>query len=144
MFANANLNHSQLFTWVLNTQEPDYTPGDYYAYSNFGYSVLGRIIEKRTNQPYETWVLNNILKPAGAGGMFISKNSRAQKRPNEMVYYGGKPYGSSIYRMDSHGGWAGSASGPITICFKSTIKLYNPILGVHTDAFFIFSSSFLF
>jgi CubicO group peptidase (beta-lactamase class C family) len=29
MFANANLNHSQLFTWVLNTQEPDYTPGDY-------------------------------------------------------------------------------------------------------------------
>ncbi|HKK75743.1 MAG TPA: serine hydrolase [Saprospiraceae bacterium] len=108
MFSNTNMSHAQLFSWVLNNRNPDYTPGDYYAYSNFGYSVLGRIIEKRTNQSYEAWVRNNILKPAGAGGMFISKNSRAQKRVNEMVYYGGNPYGANVYRMDSHGGWAGS------------------------------------
>ncbi|MEM6379347.1 MAG: serine hydrolase, partial [Bacteroidota bacterium] len=108
MFQNSNFTHSQLFTWILNSRTPDYNPGTYYAYSNFGYSVLGRIIEKRTNQSYESWVRNNILKPAGAGGMYISKNSKAQKRSNEMVYYGSNPYGSNIQRMDSHGGWAGS------------------------------------
>jgi CubicO group peptidase (beta-lactamase class C family) len=109
MFANSHYNHAQLFSWILDSRTPDYNPGSYYAYSNFGYSVLGRIIEKKTGQSYETWVRNNILKPAGAGGMYISKNSRAQKRPNEMVYYGSNPYGANVYRMDSHGGWAGSA-----------------------------------
>jgi CubicO group peptidase (beta-lactamase class C family) len=108
MFQNSNFSHAQLFTWVLDNRNPDYAPGSYYAYSNFGYSLLGRIIEKKTNQSYETWVRNNILKPAGAGGMYISKNSKAQKRANEMVYYGSNPYGANIERMDSHGGWAGS------------------------------------
>ncbi len=108
MFQNSNFSHAKLFTWILDTRNPDYAPGTYYAYSNFGYSVLGRIIEKKTNQSYETWVRNNILKPAGAGGMYISKNAKSQKRANEMVYYGSNPYGSNIQRMDSHGGWAGS------------------------------------
>ena len=111
MFQNTNMNHAQLFGWVLNNRNPDYNPGTYYAYSNFGYSMLGRIIENRTGQSYENWVKNNILKPAGAGGMFISRNSKAQKRSNEMVYYGvngNNPYGSNVQRMDSHGGWAGS------------------------------------
>lgn len=108
MFQNSQFNHAQLFTWILDSRNPDYDPGTYYAYSNFGYSLLGRIIEHRTNQSYETWVRNNILKPAGAEAMYISKNSKSQKRNNEMVYYGGNPYGANIYRMDSHGGWAGS------------------------------------
>lgn len=109
MFANSGFTHAQLIGWVLDSRNPDYDPGTYYAYSNFGYSVLGRIIEKKTGQSYETWVRNNILAPAGAGGMFISKNSRAEKRANEMVYYGSNPYGANVFRMDSHGGWAGSA-----------------------------------
>lgn len=108
MFQNSDFNHAKLFTWVLDNRNPDYEPGNYYAYSNFGYSLLGRLIERRTNQSYETWVRNNILKPAGAGGMYISKNDKSQKRANEMVYYGSNPYGANIERMDSHGGWAGS------------------------------------
>ena len=31
----------------------DFNPGERYAYSNFGYCLLGRIIEKITKQDYE-------------------------------------------------------------------------------------------
>jgi CubicO group peptidase (beta-lactamase class C family) len=41
----------------------DFTPGTAYAYSNFGYNVLGRVIEKVTGELYEEYVKNNILYP---------------------------------------------------------------------------------
>ena len=37
--------------------------GEKYAYSNFGYCVLGRIIEKITNQEYESYVKEHVLAP---------------------------------------------------------------------------------
>jgi CubicO group peptidase (beta-lactamase class C family) len=44
-------------------QPLDFNPGERYAYSNFGYSLLGRIIEKVTGQPYDQYVQTEILKP---------------------------------------------------------------------------------
>src|SRR5262249_38619256 len=44
-------------------QPLDFDPGERYAYSNFGYSLLGRIIEKVTGQPYEEYVQDEVLKP---------------------------------------------------------------------------------
>src|SRR5262249_44759855 len=43
----------------------DFDPGSRYAYSNFGYCLLGRVIERVTNQPYETFVRARILAPLG-------------------------------------------------------------------------------
>jgi len=42
-----------------------FTPGDSNRYSNSGYSVLATIIEKRSGMPYEKFVRENVLKPAG-------------------------------------------------------------------------------
>ena len=111
MFQQSSYNHAQLIGWVLDNRNPDYNPGTYYAYSNFGYCMLGRIIEKISKQAYETWIKNNVLKPCGINGMFVSGDTKAQKRSNEMVYYGQNgenPYGMKVKRMDSHGGWAAS------------------------------------
>lgn len=111
MFQQSGYNHAQLIGWVLDNRNPDYNPGTYYAYSNFGYSVLGRVIEKYGNQTYENWIKNNVLKPCGITGMFVAGDTKAQKKSNEMVYYGKdgeNPYGMKVKRMDSHGGWAAS------------------------------------
>ncbi|NER13506.1 serine hydrolase [Leptobacterium flavescens] len=40
-------------------------PGAKYSYSNTGYSVLGRIIELVSGQPYEAYVNEYLFKPAG-------------------------------------------------------------------------------
>ncbi len=42
-----------------------YKPGSIYSYSNLGYSILGMLIEKITNQRYENYLDNSLLKPLG-------------------------------------------------------------------------------
>jgi hypothetical protein len=37
--------------------------------------------------------------------MEIGGNTRADRKPEEVVYYGGSPYDDRIARMDAHGGW---------------------------------------
>jgi CubicO group peptidase (beta-lactamase class C family) len=108
MFQYSGKSHSELITSVLDDREPDYPPGKLFAYSNFGYCVLGRIVEKISGQSYSNWVKNNVLKPCGITQMTIANNDLADKKSNEFVLYGqdvDKPYGSDCSRMDSHGGW---------------------------------------
>ncbi|PCK07610.1 MAG: hypothetical protein COA42_13355 [Alteromonadaceae bacterium] len=118
MFSRKVMNQSELIGWVLDTRDPSESPGTTYNYSNFGYSVLGRVIEAKTNQSYESYVQNNILKPMGITTMRIGGNSEADRYPGEVVYHDGElftnPYGSFIHgmdlrRMDAHGGWIASA-----------------------------------
>ena len=63
----------------------DYDPGTQYAYSNFGYCLLGRIIETITGKGYDEFVRESVLKPAGIQRMKIG-SSRGQAegecRPN--------------------------------------------------------------
>jgi CubicO group peptidase (beta-lactamase class C family) len=40
-------------------------PGEKFAYSNSGYVLLGRVIEKLSGMTYEQYLDSNILKPAG-------------------------------------------------------------------------------
>src|SRR4051812_9925699 len=45
MFRHPDMNHQELITWTLATQPQLHPPGTSYAYSNFGYCVLGRVLE---------------------------------------------------------------------------------------------------
>ncbi|MGV3541268.1 MAG: serine hydrolase domain-containing protein [Rufibacter sp.] len=112
MFTNPSLTAEQLITWTLDNRPLDNPPGTAYAYSNFGYSILGRIIEKVTGMTYEKYVQTEILKPLGITTMQVGGNTLAQRKPNEVKYYGqrgGQPYIYNITRMDAHGGWIASA-----------------------------------
>ena len=112
MFRQVLMDHQQLIEWTLRTQPLENEPGKNYAYSNFGYCILGRIIEKITGQPYDAWVKDNILKPCGVTTMQVGGNRLTDRKPREVVYYhqsGGNPYGMNVSRMDSHGGWLATA-----------------------------------
>jgi CubicO group peptidase (beta-lactamase class C family) len=107
MFSNPNTNHAELITWTLANQRLDHPPGQHYAYSNFGYCVLGRVIEHLTSRPYAEHVRSTILDRCGVTDMTIAGNTLEQREHQEVKYYGQgeNPYDMNVRRMDSHGGW---------------------------------------
>lgn len=64
-----------------------YDPGTASEYSNYGYLLLSMIIEKVTGQPYEQWIYENVLLPAGCYDMHLGTNSYDTKYPNETRYF---------------------------------------------------------
>jgi CubicO group peptidase (beta-lactamase class C family) len=81
-------------------------PGTHYAYWNFGYCVLGRVIEKVTGWSYPEYVKRSVLAKCGILDMRVSGNTL--RDPGEVLYYsqeGGSAYSINVSRMDSHGGW---------------------------------------
>ena len=111
MFKNPQMNHQQLISWTLDNQPLANPPGAKHSYSNFGYCVLGRVIEKITRQTYANYVSAAVLGRCGITGMRVAGNTKAQRVPNEVAYFpDGNPYGMNVTRMDSHGGWIASAT----------------------------------
>lgn len=103
----------------------DFDPGERFAYSNFGYCLLGRVIEKVSEKRYEDYVKEKVLTPLGIERMRLGKTLPNERAKGEVKYYGGDgtaimgpnigkqapwAYGCwCIESMDSHGGWIASA-----------------------------------
>lgn len=106
MFAYSGTTHKGLIEWTLANYPLGFEPGKDSKYSNFGYCLLGRVIEARTGKFYQAYVRDALLKPAGAGDIVIGGDKKADRKPGEVVYYGGGAYSSvKPTRFDSHGGW---------------------------------------
>ncbi len=104
----------------------DFDPGTRYAYSNFGYCILGRLLEEITGESYETFTRRTVLAPAGIRRMRVGKTLPADRADGEVRYHpseraltenvfapGGPrvPWpdgGFAIESMDAHGGWIAS------------------------------------
>jgi N-acyl-D-amino-acid deacylase len=105
-----------------------FNPGTAYVYSNFGYCVLGRVIEAIAKRPYHEFVSETILAPLGIRGMRLGKNLLRDRVPGEVLYYDSRrrtgraisgpeigkqvplPYGvECVETMDANGGWIASA-----------------------------------
>ena len=113
MFQFPQYSHAELISWTLDNLPLQHPPGEHFAYSNFGYCVLGRIIEKVTQVPYEEYIRREVLRPCGIDQMQIAGNTRDVRAPNEVIYYeqnAADPYSMNVRRMDSHGGWLASSS----------------------------------
>lgn len=136
-------------------RELDFTPGERYAYSNLGYCILGRIIEKLTGKRYDEHVREQILQPVGATATRLGRTLPEFRAEGEVKYYepdnptgrtvfgngngDGEsaprvplPYGTwHLEAMDSHGGWI--ASAPDLVRFASAFdrpaesKLLRPV-----------------
>jgi CubicO group peptidase (beta-lactamase class C family) len=102
-----------------------FDPGQGFNYSNFGYAVLGRIIERVSGMSYGDYVRTQVLAPMGITHMRLGHTLLADRAPGEVRYYekvgpapsvfpnGGLvpwPYGGFyLEAMDSNGGWIASA-----------------------------------
>ncbi len=108
---NPEMTQRQLIAWTLEHMPLTAPPGESFAYSNFGYCILGRVIEKLTGQPYDQYIQDNILKRCGITDMQIAGNTLAERAAGEVRYYGSyDPYKRDVVRLDSCGGWIGTPS----------------------------------
>ena len=64
-----------------------FIPGSWQRYSNFGYLLLSDIIEKVSGKPYEQFIKEEVLRPAGCYDMHIAGNYYEDRRSNEVRYY---------------------------------------------------------
>jgi len=109
----------------------DFTPGERYAYSNFGYSLLGRAIEKVTSSSYEEYVRQHVFRPIGIHRARIGASLASGRLDDEVTYHDPlerkgpsvvagedvalfdavlRPYGVWYQEsLDAHGGWVASA-----------------------------------
>ncbi len=68
----------------LSGQYVSFPPGTKYSYSNLGYEVLGKIIERVSGMPYPQYVVQKILNPLGmVNSHFLpaSMNTKNMSRP---------------------------------------------------------------
>ena len=109
-------------------QPLDFDPGTRMAYSNFGYLVLGRVIEKIAGVGYEDFVKAAVLKPLGMDSMKLGKATWADREPDEARYHARDnrtgislyppfgaivpyPYGAENFEgFEAHGGWIATAA----------------------------------
>jgi CubicO group peptidase (beta-lactamase class C family) len=121
------IDHAQIIRYTMG-KPLDSAPGTRYAYSNFGYCVLGRVIEAVSKKPYHEFVAEIVLAPLGIRDMRLGKNLLEDRAPGEVKYYDGEnrtgraisgpnigkqvpvPYGvECLETMDANGGWIASA-----------------------------------
>ncbi len=116
------IEFDDVIKFVISRHLP-YRPGTRFNYSNFGYSLLGRVIEEVTGDDYEDWVQDEILEPNGINKMRIAGSFEKDRVKNEVKYYDYsvdneqlafngsgkkvyKPYGADdIEMLGPAGGW---------------------------------------
>lgn len=101
MLAKLEMNRTDLISWTLDNQPLKNPPGKVYAYSNFRYCLLGRLIEKLTAQEYSVHIQSAILSSCGINDMQIAGNTARERARTEVTYYKrgwGNPYGLNIAR----------------------------------------------
>jgi CubicO group peptidase (beta-lactamase class C family) len=132
-------NQDDIIEFVIKNRRLRYNPGTQYAYSNFGYMLLGKIIEAKSGMSYEDYMNDEILEPNGIYGMRIANNYEWEKNPFEVNYYDyptayqypsfddtyeavNKPYGGSdVNTLGAAGAWIANASQIVKI-----ISLIDP------------------
>jgi N-acyl-D-amino-acid deacylase len=105
------LTTEQLIAFTLGVPL-DFDPGTDCKYSNFGYIVLGEVIEKASGQSYEKFVKEAVFKPAGVSRPTLHPlNDRYF--PNEARRYlaghGVELPPWQEKKADAAGGWSASA-----------------------------------
>jgi CubicO group peptidase (beta-lactamase class C family) len=123
----------------------DFDPGSRYAYSNYGYCLLGRVIEEVSGKGYEAFVRAQVLNPLHMADTRLGKTlQRARgevkyvdlKRRTAPAVVGPKlgqqvplPYGAwYLEAMDAHGGWLSSAPDLVRFAASFDRSAKSPIL----------------
>ncbi len=129
-------------------QPLDFDPGTRSAYSNFGYCLLGRVLEAVTGSRYEQVVRHEVLEPSHAEATELG--ATRHRKDFEVRYYAddepwapsvfakdlGKPvpppYGAwYLEAMDAHGGWISTCVDLVRIT-ASLFRDDRPLLSPET------------
>jgi CubicO group peptidase (beta-lactamase class C family) len=112
----------------MTARSLDFAPGTRMVYSNYGYLLLGRIIEAVTGQSFGAFIQANVLAPLGMNQTSLGATFMEFRQPAEVSYYVSDPklypnvlqagapanvmapYGwFNLENMDAHGGYVSNA-----------------------------------
>ncbi|MCX7419421.1 MAG: serine hydrolase [Planctomycetia bacterium] len=122
---------------VMLRKPLDFAPGERFAYSNFGYCLLGRVLEAVDRLSYGDSVARRVLNPLCLKRICLGRTLKKHRLADEVTYYGAKdatgpsvfspnvgqqvpwPYGGwHLEAMGAHGGWTGSASDLVRLAMS--------------------------
>jgi CubicO group peptidase (beta-lactamase class C family) len=153
MFRDANIaaalgsplpiSQDNILTYMTG-QPLQHNPGTIYAYSNYGYCLLGQIITAVTGLPYANYVSQVVFNPLLITRPTLGRTLPANRLPMEVKYhsqYFGPtvfnnsgsiapyPYGGwNLENMDSHGGWLASAIDLVRFAASFDDPASSPLL----------------
>jgi N-acyl-D-amino-acid deacylase len=132
---------------VMLKKPLDFAPDERYAYSNFGYCLLGRVLERLDGVSYFESVRRRVLGPLCLQRLCLGRTLKEFAHPDEVTYYGTAgatgpsvfapnvgqqvpwPYGAwHLEAMDAHGGWIGSASDLVRLAMSLDPQACCPLL----------------
>lgn len=65
-YASADaITQRRIMTLITGQKELEFMPGTEHRYSNTGYFLLAKIIERVTNQPFHEWMTEHLFEPLG-------------------------------------------------------------------------------
>ncbi|GGB01900.1 penicillin-binding protein [Puia dinghuensis] len=108
VFLHREMDLDALISWAVGNQPLKHEPGTHFQYSNFGFDLLGRVIEKVTGMKYEEFVRRTVLQPCGITDMQMGGNTLADRLPGEVHYYDSQNDPYTLFdarRLYSNGGW---------------------------------------
>lgn len=133
------LTAEQFMSFMLG-QPLDFDPGTDNQYSNVGYIALGLIVARASGQPYEQFVRERVLKPAG---MRVAGLHRPDGRylPSEALrYLAGTEQALPPLQMpmvDAAGGWSASALDIIRFLTALDGSRVKPLLSDRAFSFML-------
>jgi D-alanyl-D-alanine carboxypeptidase len=112
---NPAYTYKQLLDWIINTRPNPRAPGSLYDYSNVNFCIAGRIIEKISGKSYVNYIKEDLMAAIGGTQTDIAGKTEAEKKQNEVTYYGqgnDAPFVYSIAfpRRDADGGLMSTAA----------------------------------
>lgn len=94
------------------TRGLDFQPGTSQHYSNLGYLLLSKVIEKISGMDYEKFIQENVFTPIGCHEMRIGGKNLEDRFKHEVKYYSHGEQsaygGNDLHLCAGAGGWCGS------------------------------------
>lgn len=132
----------------MQGQMLDFSPGTDFEYSNYGFTLLGRILEARIpGQTFAQILQSRVFGPLGVTRPRVGRSHRADAFANEVLYhprvYGisqsvndvDRPWVASQYggwnqpNMDAHGAYVMAAPDFAKVLAAFDLGVFNPLLG---------------
>ena len=135
MFLFPSMTIQDLISWTLDNRPLTNVPGTSYAYSNFGYAVLGRVIETLSGKGYGSYVANTVLKPCGisamklAGNTLADRNVIAQTTQDAVLLVNAGASGSSVFNNLIGSDRSGSVARPVNRAVNLGLAVSNANIG---------------
>lgn len=129
-------NNDEFIEYLLNEWDLVYPIEDTYVYSNTGYWLLARIVEKVTEESFSNFV-KNIFNPTGISSLHYTKFTREDRQAKEVEYYGQDGEEDYVYkissRRDGDGGVVISAPDLLrAVCALDKLPLRENVLSDNT------------